>query len=318
MIEIWTEKYRPNSLSEVYGEDENIKKLQSFVKKHELPHLLFAGSVGTGKTSTAIALAIELFGDSWKDNFIEMNASNENGIDVIRNKVKDIARMRPSNPYGFKILFLDEADQLTSEAQAAMRRTMEMYSETTRFIFACNYSSKIIPPIQSRTVVFRFRPIPAEFIKKKLTEIAKKEGFSVDDESLSAMVEISGGDMRKAINVFQAVCTSGEISPKRIYEIVGAATPENINQLISRAINGLFDEAREIEDKMLVEDGLSGIDIIRSMHSIVRSSIISPKQKIEIIKAIAEAEFRIVEGSNDRIQLDALIANLSKIGSEIN
>ncbi|MGC8609035.1 MAG: replication factor C small subunit [Thermoplasmata archaeon] len=318
MMEIWTEKYRPANLSEVYGEDENIKKLQSFVKRHEVPHLLFAGSVGTGKTSTAIALAIELFGEDWKDNFIELNASNENGIDVIRNKVKDIARVRPSNPLGFKILFLDEADQLTPEAQAAMRRTMEMYSDTTRFIFACNYSSKIIPPIQSRTVVLRFRPVPPEFVRKKLLEISKKEGYNVDEESLNAMVEISSGDMRKAINVFQAVCTSGEISPKRIYEIVGAATPANINQLISRAINGLFNEAREIEDKMFVEDGLSGIDIIKSMHSIVRSSLIPPKQKIEIIKAIGEAEFRIVEGSNDRIQLDALIANLSKIGSEVN
>ncbi|WP_010917747.1 replication factor C small subunit [Thermoplasma volcanium] len=318
MIEIWTEKYRPKSLSEIYGEDENIQKLKSFVEKKELPHLLFAGSVGTGKTSTAIALAIELFGESWKENFIEMNASNENGIDVIRNKIKDIARIRPSNPLGFKILFLDEADQLTAEAQAALRRTMEMYSETTRFVFACNYSSKIIPPIQSRTVVMRFRPVQDEFIKKKLNEIAKNEGFTIDDESMEAMVEVSGGDMRKAINVLQAVYTSGEISPKKIYEIIGYASPESVNKLISRAINGLFDEARQIVDKMMIEDGLSGIDIVKSVHSIVRASVVPPKQKIEIIKALADAEFRIVEGSNDRIQLDALIARIADIGSKIN
>ncbi|WP_010901899.1 replication factor C small subunit [Thermoplasma acidophilum] len=315
MIEIWTEKYRPKSLSEIYGEDENIQKLKSFVEKKEIPHLLFAGSVGTGKTSTAIALAIELFGDSWKENMVEMNASNENGIDVIRNKIKDIARIKPSNPLGFKILFLDEADQLTAEAQAALRRTMEIYSETTRFIFSCNYSSKIIPPIQSRTVVMRFRPVPDEYISRKLQEIAKNEGFQIDEESMHALVEVSAGDMRKAINVLQAVYTSGEISPKKIYEIIGYASPEKIQKMISRAINGLFDEAREIVDGMLIYDGLSGIDIVRSLHSYVRSSMISPKQKIEIIKALADAEFRIVEGSNDRIQLDALIAKLAEIGS---
>ncbi|MEM3675696.1 MAG: replication factor C small subunit [Thermoplasmataceae archaeon] len=318
MIDIWTEKYRPRNLSEIVGQDENVEKLKSFVKHREVPHLIFSGPAGTGKTSAAMAVAVELFGEDWKENFLELNASNERGIDVIRENVKDFARIRPSNDLGFKIIFLDEADQLTPEAQAALRRTMEMYSSTTRFIFSCNYSSQIILPIQSRAVVMRFKPLKPDIMKKRLREIADYEKFNISDDALDAIVDISEGDMRKSLNILQTMKNSGEATASKIYEISGYANPKDFKSLLSKALNGLFDDARELLDSMLIDGGMSGIDIIRGLHSAVRRELIPPKQKLQIIMALGEAEFRIVNGSNDSVQLDALIAKLCYVGQEYN
>ena len=317
MINIWTEKYRPKKLDDVIGESDNIKTLKSFVTKGDLPHLIFAGPAGTGKTSTAIALTIELFGDDWKENFLELNASDERGIDIIRNNIKDFAKIRPSNRLGFKIIFLDEADQLTNEAQAALRRTMEMFYSTTRFIFSCNYSSKIIPPIQSRCVILRFKPLDKESMKERLKYIAKNENFDIDEDSLDAIYEISEGDMRKAINIMQAIQSTGEINPSKIYEISGEINKNEYKNLISLSLNGAFSEAKSLLDKMLVDYGLSGIDIIRGMHSAIRNERIANRQKLEILIALAEFEFRIAQGGTDNVQMDALLARISYIGSEI-
>lgn len=318
MIDIWIEKYRPTRLSDVVGQEANIRKIESFVRHKQLPHLIFAGPAGTGKTTTAICIAMELFGEDWKENFLELNASNERGIDVIRENVKDFARIMPSNPLGYKIIFLDEADQLTPEAQAALRRTMEIYSSTTRFIFSCNYSSQIILPIQSRTVVMRFKPIKAEEMMGRIRKIAEAEGFEIDGAALEAVVEISEGDMRKALNILQTIKSSGEVSATKIYEISGLANPKEFRSLLSKAVSGLFEEAREMLDTMMVENGLSGMDIIRGLHSSVRKELIPPKQKVQVIMALGEAEYRVVEGSSDLIQLDALLAKLAYIGQEFN
>src|SRR5512136_3490771 len=217
---IWIEKYRPARLADIVGQDEIVERLQSYVRAGSLPHLLFTGSAGVGKTTAAVALAREFFGEAWNLNFREMNASDERGIDVVRNQIKQFARTSPLGGAELKILFLDEADALTPDAQAALRRTMESYAQTCRFILSCNYSSKIIDPIQSRCAIYRFKPLGASAIKEEIRRIADQENLSVTDAAMDAIVYIAQGDMRKAINALQgAAIINTTIEEQMIYAI---------------------------------------------------------------------------------------------------
>ena len=230
---IWIEKYRPMKLADIVGQDDIIERLESYVKTGNLPHLLFTGNAGVGKTTAAIALAREFFGESWQMNFRELNASDERGIDVVRTQIKQFARTSPLGGSSFKILFLDEADALTSDAQAALRRTMENYAMTCRFILSCNYSSKIIDPIQSRCAIYRFRPLDKTAIAKEIHRIARSENLTVTDDAIQAITYIAQGDMRKAINALQgAAILSPEITKSGIYAITATAKPEEIDELL--------------------------------------------------------------------------------------
>ncbi|WP_243670531.1 replication factor C small subunit [Methanoculleus chikugoensis] len=238
---IWIEKYRPKRLDEMVGQKEIVVRLQSYVKTGNLPHLLFTGSAGIGKTTAAVALAREFFGDSWQMNFREMNASDERGgIDVVRNQIKEFARTSPLAGATFKILFLDEADALTTDAQAALRRTMETYARTCRFILSCNYSSKIIDPIQSRCAIYRFRPLDREAVIEETRRIAAAEGLTVTQGALDAIVYVaSGGDMRKAINALQgAAIVRKDIDEETVYAITATARPDEIDELLDLSIAG--------------------------------------------------------------------------------
>ncbi|MBC7128356.1 MAG: replication factor C small subunit [Thermoplasmatales archaeon] len=312
---IWTEKYRPSKLDEIVGQENVVKSLKAYVATGSIPHLLFAGPAGTGKTTCAIAIAKELYGEKWKESFAELNASDERGLDVVRNRIKNFARTAPIGDAPFKIIFLDEADALTPDAQAALRRIMERYTATCRFILSCNYSSKIIEPIQSRCVVFRFSTIKAEDMEKYVRRIAEKEGIKIKPDGMASLIYVANGDMRKAINVLQVASNiSGEIGADDIYKVTSALRPENARELLEIAlIKKDFLMAREKLDKMLIEDGLSGEDIIKGLHSAVFDLPINERLKAEIVDRIGEIEFRIVEGSNERIQLEALIAYLISV-----
>ena len=310
MKEVWVEKYRPKVLAEIVGQRDITERLTAYAQTKSMPHLLFAGPAGTGKTTSAIALAKELFGDDWKENFQEMNASDERGIDVVRTKIKEYARIAPMGKAGFKIIFLDEADALTPEAQAALRRTMEKYTQTCRFVLSCNYSAKIIEPIQSRCAVFRFRPLKPEDSKLYVERILKNEGKTITDDCMEALVYIADGDARKATNSLQVSATmSDEIDANMIYKTASLARPQEIKDLLLTALKGNFLEAREHLDTLLINYGLSGEDIIWQIHRSIVDLPVTDQMKVALVDKVGEIEFRMVEGGNERIQLEALLAH---------
>jgi replication factor C small subunit len=314
--EIWIEKYRPEKLDDIAGQDEIVRRLKSYVKTRNLPHLLFSGPPGVGKTAASISIVREIYGEGWRNNFIELNASDERGIDIIRHKVKDFARMAPLGGADFKVIFLDEADALTNDAQSALRRTMERYSATTRFILSCNYSSKIIEPIQSRCAVYRFRALSGEAIAKRIRFIAAEEKLVVSEEGLSAIEYVAGGDMRKAINALQAAALLGDsVDEETIYQITSTARPEEIGKFIKTALSGDFIGARAVLDDLLLSKGLSGQDVIVQIHRAMLDLDIPDKDKARLIDRIGEIDFRMTEGANERIQLEALLAYFALSGS---
>ena len=314
--EIWIEKYRPKNLSEVVGQQDVVERLRSYVTTRALPHLLFTGSAGVGKTTCAVALAREMFGDTWNMNFRELNASDERGIDVVRNQIKQFARTAPLGDSTFKILFLDEADALTQDAQAALRRTMENYAETCRFILSCNYSSKIIDPIQSRCAIYRFRPLTDEAISEEMARIAKKEGITIDEGAFLAIAYVSLGDMRKAINALQgAAIVSDHVTAEHIYSITSNAKPEEITSLLSRCLEGDFETAERMLHALMYDKGIAPNELVNQLYrEISRSTSLDRRLKVDLIDHLGETDFRMSEGADADIQMDALLARIVRSG----
>lgn len=310
----WTEKYRPKKLEDIAGQEKTIKTLKAFVKSKNMPNMLFAGPPGTGKTSTTIALTHELYGEELIGNFLELNASDERGIEVVRGKIKDFARTLALGDIGFKLIFLDEADALTPDAQHALRRTMEMYSKVTRFILSCNYSSKIIEPIQSRTAVFRFIKLEEKDVKKTIEHIAKMEKLELEKDVCSVLYYVSEGDMRKVINILQgAAIHSNQITKDLIYKTSSRAEPKEVLEMMNLCISGEFRDARKKLENLIINYGLSGEDILVQMYREVDNLKIDERKKIELIDRIGEYNFRLVEGANERIQIEALLAQLTRL-----
>ncbi|MGC8629072.1 MAG: replication factor C small subunit [Candidatus Micrarchaeia archaeon] len=308
----WIEKYRPKRLDEIIGQSAIVERLKAFVKTKNFPNMIFAGPAGVGKTTAAIAFANELYGDAADSYFLETNASDARGIDVIRGRIKEFAKTMPLQASLVKIAFLDEADALTPEAQHALRRTMEKYSETTRFIFSANYASKIIEPIQSRCVVLRFRPLNEEQVKVYIKRIEKGEGLEIDDKAIEALIYVGEGDLRKITNVLQgAAAMSSKITEKEIYDIASRARPKEITAMLKYAMSGDFEKARSQLDILMLENGMSGEDILLQCYRESINMQVSDEQKLSLVKEIGECNFKIVEGANERIQLEAMLANIA-------
>lgn len=313
---IWTEKYRPRTLDDVIGQEQIVKRLKSYVKSGNLPHLLFAGPPGVGKTACAVAIVRELYGDTWQSNFTELNASDERGIDVVRNTIKNFARTSPLGDAKFKVIFLDEADALTNDAQSALRRTMERYTATCRFIISCNYSSKIIEPIQSRCAVYRFAPLSAKDIHKGIEKIAHNEGLKVTKDGYDAIVYISKGDMRRAINALQsAAAVTHSITADVIYQTTSTARPEEVVDMLKLALNGQFMDARNRLDELLITYGMSGSDVIDQIYRSMFELGLDEDILVALVDRIGEADFRLTEGANERIQIETLLAHFQIHGS---
>lgn len=318
MYDIWTEKYRPATLDEVVGQNEITKRLKAYVRNKSLPHMLFAGPAGTGKTTCAIALSHEIFGDFWQQNFIELNASDERGIQVVRTKIKEFARSAPLGGSEFKIIFLDEADALTADAQAALRRTMEKYTGICRFILSCNYSSKIIEPIQSRCAVFRFSNLHPEDITQRLMHIAEEEGIELTSGGIESILYVCGGDMRKAVNTLQvASAVSNVIDEDTVYMAVSTAKPEEVKNIIMSAASGDFMGARKNLETIMTKQGVSGTDIVKQMFKVITDEPMDDNMRIKLIQNLGETDFRITEGANEIIQLQAFLAYISYLGKNL-
>ncbi|MFT7615495.1 MAG: replication factor C small subunit [Candidatus Woesearchaeota archaeon] len=309
---IWVEKYRPRTFDEVKGQDKIVSRIKSFIKSKNMPHLLFSGPAGVGKTTLSLVIARELYGENYKSSFLELNASDERGIDVVRTKVKDFARTRAIDSVPFKIIYLDECDALTKEAQQALRRTMENYTSTTRFILSCNYSSKIIDPIQSRCTVFRFQPLPKEDVFTIIDEVAKNENITLTQEAKEAVYEVTQGDCRRTKNLLQSCAAiEKDITEDTVYSLSSIAKPKEIKEFIQLAITGKFIESRKMLLDTMLRHGLSGLDIIKQIQSEIWNVEMSDKHKVKLIDRCGEVEFRMTEGSDEYVQLEAFLAYLT-------
>lgn len=317
--EMWAEKYRPKSLDNIINQKEIVDRLQSFVKAKNVPHCIFAGPPGTGKTTAALCLARDLYGKGYREHLMELNASDERGIKIVRETVKTFARTRSIGEIPFKILILDESDNMTSDAQQALRRTMERFTETCRFIMIANYSGKIIEPLQSRCAPFRFSYMSQEDQDRYLRNIIQEEKVKILDEGYDAIFEVSGGDLRKATNTLQAASSMGKvIDAETVYSVIGRANPEDVNKMIKTAMKGNFLEARKQLREMIMKYGVAGSDIIKQIHTEIFRSMLPDSWKVTLSEAIGEIDFRLVQGADVEVQLSALLARLTEAGQELS
>ncbi|MCL4406487.1 replication factor C small subunit [Candidatus Parvarchaeota archaeon] len=313
---LWIEKYRPSKFDEIIGQQESIDKLKAMVEKGDIQHMILSGPPGVGKTTSAIVLAKAVFKNEWNQNFIELNASDDRKLSVIQGKVKEFARTKPIDA-PFKLILFDEADSLTQEAQQALRRMMEEYSGTCRFLFSVNYQNNIIEPIQSRCAIIRFKPLTSEDVKKFVKMIADKEDLKIDDKAIEALIYVSKGDLRALTNVLQSLSNvSKEIDSEMVYKNNGLIDIMKIKQGVEVALTGNYDSAKAIFTELL-DSGVNIKELIIKTFEIVTSSdgLIDKKSKSYVIERLAETEYRIIEGATPFIQFQAFLAFLSTLKS---
>jgi replication factor C small subunit len=314
---MWVEKYRPSELSELVDQVTVRQRLKILVdKKEQLPHLLFAGPPGSGKTTTAMILAKQILGEHWRDYTLSLNASDERGIDVVRERIKTFARFadrREGIP--FRLAILDECDEMTNDGQTALRRIMEENSEHTRFILICNYSSGIIEPLQSRCAIFRFQRLDEASVAEHLKSIAKKEKLKHSGDTVfGAIYEATQGDLRQAINLMQTASAEGEITTDSVKSASGASIKARVAEIIGLAIEGDFDAARTKMVELTRVYGIPERDFLRFANEALGSLNVPDMAKA--ISILAEYDFRLVQGSQPELQLTAMLAQLSAIGKK--
>eukprot|EP01080_Neovahlkampfia_damariscottae_P010913 gene10913-3618_t len=307
---MWVEKYRPASLKDLISHEEIISTISNLVKANKLPHLLFHGPPGTGKTSTIIAIAKDLYGKNYQNFVLELNASDERGIDVVRNQIKEFASTRKIFSTGFKLIILDEADHMTKDAQNALRRVIEKHTSNTRFCLICNYVNKIIPALQSRCTKFRFQPLTKSQVVKRLSSIADEEKIKYNTDGLSAIYRLSKGDMRKCVMILQSTNMSfNEINEKNVYLCTGYPLRQDIHSIVTWCLNEKFDVAFDRVYKLKEENGYAIVDIIKDAHLMVLRLKVSDNVKMFLTKQLADIEYRVSFGTDEKIQLAAMISS---------
>lgn len=307
---IWVSKYRPQTLDEIIGHDAVVQRMKRFVDDAEMPNLLFAGRQGIGKTAIVQAFAKEKYGDDWKQRFLDLNASDDRGIDIVRDQIKDFARTG-AGEYDFKIVFLDEADQLTRDAQPALRRTMEDYADVTRFVLSCNYPNQIIDPIQSRCAVFHLSPLSEGEVVKVLNRVVEGEGIDVEEEALEEIVRVSRGDARCAIHTLHACTLDDELTVEDAQALLGAVTYEAIEGIVEKVVAGDMEEAMAELDAEVLKRGASVDDVLEMFLRVVkRHDGFNPDARVKALDALGRADQRLREGANPHVQYHALLTTL--------
>jgi replication factor C small subunit len=318
---MWIEKYRPKTLDEVVNQKGAVEGIKALLRTPAtMPHLLFAGPPGTGKSTVALCIARQLMGDEFRKLVLELNASDERGIGVVRERIKGFSQIIQSTPSGvqFGLVILDECDEMTRDAQTALRRIMETSSRTCRFILICNYQSGIIEPIQSRCSVFRFRQLEENDAVEYLTRICRAEDIAAEPQAVKRIIELSEGDLRRAINYLQVVATDskgGKLDLSTLSRLLPEAEDERIREMLKFAFNGEFLKARDVMYELMGKHGFSGREIIRGANRQVgRISEFTGEKQVEIVRTLGEYDFRLTQGANEDIQLSAMLAQLSQIG----
>jgi replication factor C small subunit len=309
---MWVEKYRPKTLSDIVNQTEIIGSLKALIANPaDMPHLLFSGSAGVGKTTAAMCISNQILGEYAKEYTLELNASDERGIGMVREKVKKFSRFAGMADAPFKLIILDEADEMTNDAQTALRRIIEDTAQYCRFILIANNISKIIEPIQSRCATFKFTTIPEEDVIDRLGEIAKKEKIKFDKKGLKAICEYSEGDMRHAINLLQATASIGDITDGHVKASAGLTKTTDVDAVLKMALDGKISDAREKMIELIKVYGMSESDFLKYLNSAVFKS--KHKKLSQILESIAKYDYRILVGANPEIQLTALLAELASL-----
>ncbi|OWA50285.1 Replication factor C subunit 2 [Hypsibius exemplaris] len=310
----WVEKYRPRLMKDIVGNEDTVSRLTIFSKMGNVPNIIIAGPPGTGKTTSILCLAHALLGENFKEGVLELNASNDRGIDVVRTKIKTFAQKRlPLADGRHKIIVLDEADAMTEGAQQALRRTMELYSSTTRFALACNDSEKIIEPIQSRCAVLRYTKLSDAQLLKRILEICAIEKVNYEDDGLQAIIFTAQGDMRQAINNLQSTVDGfGFVNSENVFKICDEPHPQHVTRMLDACIKSDIDEAYKILH-FLWGLGYAAEDIIGIIFRVCKFHPMADLVKLEYIKEIGLTHKKIAEGLGTLIQLSGLIARLCRI-----
>ncbi|CAG8446236.1 1760_t:CDS:10 [Ambispora leptoticha] len=304
----WVEKYRPKTFNELVSHKVIISTIEKFIEEHRLPHLLFYGPSGTGKTSTILACAQKLYGPKWKSMIMEMNASDTRGIDTVREEIKTFASTRKIFSSGFKLIILDEADAMTQQAQNALRRIIEKYTQNVRFCIICNYVSKIIPAIQSRCTRFRFSPLELDQIETRLNFIIDAENVNITQEGKNALMKLSGGDMRKALNILQSCHAAYErIDENAVYNCTGNPEPQSIKDIVEAMSGNEFTAAYSMMMKIKTEKGIALQDIIMDIYKYLESYQLPADVRIYLLDNLANIDYRLAKGGTEKFQVSALL-----------